>query len=88
MQLTHSDVEGEIFLQQAVSSSDNPAFAENGATAEHLASGTLHQGDLSKSDARRAVVSLHTCPVPVPPSHSTCHGISPGITKSPPTMRL
>lgn len=48
MNLTHSDEEVALSLHQAVSSSDDPALAENGAPAEQLTTGTRYQGRLNK----------------------------------------
>lgn len=48
MTLTRSDEEGALCFHQAMSSSDNPAFAENGATTEQVTTGMLYQGYLNK----------------------------------------
>lgn len=57
--LTHSDIEGHLCVQQAMSSSDNPAFAENGAPAEYLTAGTQYQGYLNKKEKELRAAHQH-----------------------------
>lgn len=89
--LTHSDVVGASRPHQAVSGGDDPALAEDGTSAEYLSSGPLHQGCLGDGKEKEDVRThwaFSFLTLSITPTLNTCHGISPGITTSPPTMRV